>query len=340
MKKIFLSILTGIIFAGLFSFGVYVLAVPPASPYSPGETTNPNCVAGSANCTVSSPVPYNGATLPLNLGSRNFTTNGIGKFGYDASNYATLVTDKNGNLIISTKSSTGGGSINLNSAIAGDAGLLSNNGTLIFGGTGGANNENLKFDFETYNDKIAVTSDSGATNLDLGSLNIVTSGSLTLGQNTPGTLMTRVKAGAPIEGDENGSLVIDSTNGRLYFRYGGAWHYMAQTAGFQIPNYETKDPISKEQLKQGDIVFGMVNETLNDGALHGVWVKAQSALSSLGIIFKNGVTNISNLATEKFSAKTARINKLEMVDSVTGNIYCLLIENGDLKKEKGTCPAK
>ncbi len=337
MKKILLSFFVGIVFAGLFSFGYYVLAVPPASPYSPGATIEPNCAAGSTNCTVSAPVPYTGATSSVNLGSHNFTVNGTGKFGYDASNYSTLSTDKDGNLTIATKSSGGQGSINLNSAVAGDATILSNNGTLVLGATGGLNNENITFDFETYKDKIAVTSDSGALTLDLGSFNIVTNGNLTLGQSTPGTLSTRVKNGAPTESDENGALVVDSTNGRLYFRYGGAWHYVAQTAGFQIPNYETKDPISGEQLKDKDIVLGMINETLPDGALHGVWVKATGAFASLGIIFKNGVTQISNLVVETFTAKTAKINSLEMTDKATGILYCVSIENGSWHREKGEC---
>lgn len=340
MKKILLYFFVGIVFAGLFSFGYYVLAVPPASPYAPGYTAEPNCIAGSTNCTVSAPVPYNGATSSLNLGSNNFTVNGTGKFGFDASNYSTLSTDKNGNLTIATKSSGGQGSINLNSAMTGDATILSNNGTLVLGATGGLNNENITFDFETYKDKIALNSSSGVLALDLGSLNIVTNGNLTLGQSTPGTLATRIKNGAPTEADENGALVVDSTNGRLYFRYGGEWHYIAQTAGFQIPSYETKDPVSNEQIKNGDMVLGMINETLPDGALHGVWVKATSALASLGIIFKNGVTHISNLVVDTFTAKTAKIDSLEMNDRATGVLYCVFIENGSWHREKGPCPVK
>lgn len=336
MKKIFLSILMGLVFIGVSSFGVYVFAIPPASPYAPGATTDPNCVVGSPNCTVISPVPYSGATGMVDLGSQNFSTNGIGRFGYNTSNYSTLSTDKDGNLTILTKSSTGGGGITLNSAVVGDATILSNNGTLVLGATGATNNENLKFDFETYNNKVAVTSDSGASTLDFGTLNL-TAGGLTLGQSTPGTLVTRVKAGGVVESDANGALVVDSTNGRLYFRYDSAWHYIAQTAGFQIPNYETKDPISGEEIKEGDIVLGKINQTLDDGALHGVWVKAEKALAGLGIVIRDGVTRISNLAVNKLRAKTARVNNLEMVDKATSNVYCTWIENGEWKKEKGEC---
>lgn len=336
IKKIFSTLLVAIVFAGIFSFGA-VFATPPSAPYAPGETKDPNCSVGDTNCSVTAPVPYQGALNTLNLGIRNFITNGIARFGYDASNYATVSTDKNGNMTIATKSSSGQGSVMIDSAIAGDATILSQSGTMVLGGVGGGNNENVKLDFETYKDKIAVTSDTGVTTLDLGSLNLITSGQMTMGQSTPGTLVTRVKNGTPSESDDNGSLVVDSANGRLYFRYGSAWHYIAQTAGFQIPNYEIKDPISGEQIKEGDLVIGKIDQTVKDGALHGVWTKASNIVASLGITAKDGVTLVKNMIADKITAKVARVNKLEMVDQATGGIYCMWVENDAWKKERGGC---
>jgi hypothetical protein len=215
---------------------------------------------------------------------------------------------------------------------------------------------------------LAVTSSGG---------NVTIGGTLTVGaSNTAGTLATRYLNGAPTESDANGSLVIDSADGgRLYFRYGNTWHYIAQTAGFQIPDFETVDPISGDQIEEGDIVLGMINQTFDDGALHGIWVKWDSVkaqllaeargelsqtgtlgagsvegvetetlldkvtnvLLSLGISVKDGVANITTLATQKFSADTATIKGLEMVDKATGDIYCTWIENGEWKKAKGNC---
>lgn len=387
-KNITLSILTGIVFAGLFSFGVYVSAIPPTSKYSPGDTLDPSCTVGSTNCTVLTPVTYTGASAAVDLGSQNLTTTGTVTGGtttqlkYNSTNYTTLTAASNGDLTVATTSATTGGDINLNSAVTGDATILGSTGTLVLGGTGNTNNESLKFDFETSSNKVAVTSSTGLTDIDLGSLNLISTGTLTLG-GTTGTLVTRVKAGAATESDTNGSLVVDSTNGRLYFRYGSAWHYVAQTAGFQIPDFETIDPISGDQIKEGDIVLGMINKTFEDKALHGVWVKWDSVkaellqeikdsvgvtsdggwasgspsainsisgvntatlldkitnvIASLGITIKDGVTNITNLVTEKFSAKTARIERLEMVDKATGDIYCTWVESGDWQKAKGEC---
>lgn len=305
---------------------------------------------------------------------------------YDSTNYSALTTASNGDLTIATTSATTGGNINLSSAITGDFTMLSNSGTLVLGGTSLTNNENLKLDFETSANTVGVSSSTGATAIDFGSLNLATTGSLTLGGSTTGTLVTRVKAGAASESDANGSLVVDSTNGRLYFRYGSAWHYVAQTAGFQIPADETIDPISGDQIQLGDLLLPMVSKTddgkdqFSDGALHAKYVKWSSvkaqllqelkgqggamtptelsalnnastsigtpetllekvtnSLFSLGISFENGLTNIQNLVVEKFSAKTARIEKLEMVDSATGDIYCTWLENGDWKKARGEC---
>ncbi len=86
----------GIIFAGVFSFGIYVFAAPPDSPYAPGETLNPACAAGSSNCTVTSPVPYTGATAAVNLGSQNLTTSGTVTFSGFTTNGGFLYTNGSG----------------------------------------------------------------------------------------------------------------------------------------------------------------------------------------------------------------------------------------------------
>lgn len=439
LRTFFSSALVGIIFAGLFSSAVYVLATPPTSKYSPGETLNPDCAVGSTNCAVVAPVPYTGATAALDLGSQNLTTTGtvtVGSvsnnlsafaattsaqlagvisdetgsgvlvfgtsptlttpvigvatgtsvaltnasgaqatFKYDASNYASFTAASNGDLTIATTSGSSGGTITLDTATTGDATILSTNGNIVLGGDGGTNNERLKFDFETTANEAAVSSTTGATNIDFGSLNLETTGTLTLGGSTAGTLVTRVKAGAATESDANGGLVVDSTNGRLYFRYGSAWHYVAQTAGFQIPDFETADPISGEQMKEGDIVLGLINQTFEDKALHGVWVtwnsvksqllkdlkekgvdrliaegeqknnpdpetffdKVKNGLFSLGISAKNGLTTIKELATDRLTAKVARIEQLEMVDRDTGEVYCTWVGQGEWQKAKGEC---
>ncbi len=282
-----------------------------------------------------------------------------------ASNYADLLTTSGGNLTITPS----GGLINIGSATG--MAMSATNGVLTMAGLkSSGNNENLTFDFETTANTVAVTSTTGVSN-------ITWTGNLTLGGNTTvGTLVTRVATSAPTEADVNGSLVVESGDGgRLYFRYGGAWHYVAQTAGFQIPNLETIDPISGEQIEEGDVVLGMVDKTLEDKALHGIWVKWDSVkaqllaeargelsktgtwgtgaisdvktetlldkvtnvLFSLGISAKDGVTSITQLAVERFSAKNARVETLEMIDKTTGEIYCTWVENGELIKAKGEC---
>lgn len=396
-KYLFLPLLAGAVVAGLFYTTVYIFADPPSSPYTPPAPLEPGCGPTGTNCTVRAPIPYVGANSNVDLGSYNLTTTGTGTFGpivgtsstltktsgaqetlkYDSSNYATLTVASNGDLTVATTSGSTGGNITLTSAVTGDATILGSTGTLVWGGSGGTNNESLKLDFETSANTVAVTSSTGVTSIDFGSLALSTTGTLTLGGSTTGTLVTRVKAGAATESDTNGSLVVDSTNGRLYFRYGAAWHYVAQTAGFQIPDFETVDPISGEQIKEGDIVLGMINKTFEDKALHGVWVtwdsvknqliqdivkaggisansplaleaslkggsetlvdRVKNSLFSLGVSFKNGVTNIKRLAVQRSETEVARIKKLELVDSETGELYCTWIKNGEWQKVKGEC---
>jgi len=188
------------------------------------------------------------------------------------------------------------------------------------------------------------------------------------------------QTGTPVA-DTTGTAPIayDTTNNRLYiYNPTGTpvWKYIAITGGFQIPDYETVDPISGEKIKEGDIVLGMINQKMEDEALHGVWVtwnsvkkqllaeargelskttgqwgsgtvegigtetfldKIKNILFSLGISVKDGLVSIANLAVEKLSVKNARVETLEMVDSTTGDIYCTWIADGQWQKVKGEC---
>ena len=99
------------------------------------------------------------------------------------------------------------------------------------------------------------------------------SGSTVLGSNG---ITTKVIAGACSDSNAqgtDGTMCIDSTDGRVYFRYSGAWHYAAQTAGFQIPNIVTDGTNETQGLGVGDYVIGHLNQRLSDGALHGLYVK-------------------------------------------------------------------
>jgi len=119
----------------------------------------------------------------------------------------------------------------------------------------------------------------------------------------------------------------------------------------------------------------MVNATMPNDNLHGIWVtwasvkaqllaeargelskdgvwgsgeidgvsgetfltKLQNTLYTIGISVKDGVVSIANLAVQKSDTDIARIKKMEMVDSTTGEIYCTWIAGGEWVKIKGDC---
>ncbi|QQR78763.1 MAG: hypothetical protein IPJ68_00545 [Candidatus Moraniibacteriota bacterium] len=149
-------------------------------------------------------------------------------------------------------------------------------------------------------------------------------------------LATKVNAGAcsdtTFTRDTNGTICVDSTNGRIYFRYGGAWHYSAQTAGFQIPSYETA-PLSKltsdaetelenalpfdttnhpeyltQRLQAGEFLIPYVDEYLEDGAVHGLYARfgdvksklfgeEQQQIADLSLQTTANITTLSELQT-------------------------------------------
>jgi len=308
-------------------------------------------------------------------GTGGFTTTGLGTFGSLKDTeltsgripYATTA-----GLLTDSANLTYDGT-NLQVAGTGASQILSASGLLLLGSnkTSG-NDETLTFDFEGTANKVAVTSDTVVTVLDLGTI-ALSSGSYISG--TP-IITSVVTSGPPGTSPADGALIVDSgDSGRLYVRYGSAWHYIGVTAGFQIPNFETTDPISGDEIKEGDIVLGMVNQTLDDKALHGVWVKWNSVkaqllaeargelsqtgtwgegsiagvktetlldkvtnvLSTLGVSIENGITKIKELAVEKSTTDIARIKKMEMIDEDTGDIYCTWIKAGEWVKVKGEC---
>jgi hypothetical protein len=76
----------------------------------------------------------------------------------------------------------------------------------------------------------------------------------------------------------------------------------------------------------------------------GIGVKAiaeklQNITSSTIDFVSNAVSYVKELIAEKIIAKRARLDKIEMVDQYTGEIYCVWIENGEWKKVKGECDA-
>ena len=94
-----------------------------------------------------------------------------------------------------------------------------------------------------------------------------------------GLIGTMVKAGAFTDSDFaggvfNSPLGVDQTNGRIYFRYLGAWHYVNQTAGFEIPIGETDCPACGKAMQRGEAVAGILNGYKPDGGLHGLWKHA------------------------------------------------------------------
>ncbi len=74
----------------------------------------------------------------------------------------------------------------------------------------------------------------------------------------------------------------------------------------------------------------------------------QQSLASLGMMVDNGIARVRELVADRLVAnnaeikkqlktKTAVIQKLQMVDQRTGDMYCTWIENGEWKKVRGNC---
>jgi hypothetical protein len=65
-------------------------------------------------------------------------------------------------------------------------------------------------------------------------------------------------------------------------------------------------------------------------------------LEKLGLLIENGVAKIEKIfakeiMVEKIKSEEIETTRIKIKDKATGEIYCLWIENGELRKEKGNC---
>ena len=106
-----------------------------------------------------------------------------------------------------------------------------------------------------------------------------------------------------------------------------------EVTGFAI------DDIINDQYSQGTSTESQISDSSDEesGLLSEFVQKIKQALSSLGLFIENGIANIQEIVTEKLTAQKARLDKIEMVDQNTGEIYCTWIEDGEWVKEKGEC---
>ncbi len=101
LKKPYLGYVLGLVLALTFSAVVYVYATPPASPYNPGDTLNPNCAPGDANCTVTAPLSGSSTQgyIPFYSASSSVVTSTISFFWNNTNKRLGIGTSTPNNLI-------------------------------------------------------------------------------------------------------------------------------------------------------------------------------------------------------------------------------------------------
>ena len=131
-------------------------------------------------------------------------------------------------------------------------------------------------------------------------------------------------------------LVGQNAGGYLSLDYPKFTAYLLEVAKNQQSQI---DSISLQLTEQG-----LINSTTTvdsaEESENSLLAKVRNILESLGLAIYDGVANLRRVVVETFSAKTARVEQLEMVDKATGEIYCTWIENGVWEKTEGACDAE
>ena len=268
------------------------------------------------------------------------------RFSYDASNYATLSAAGNGDLTITNSTTT-------------ESSVIVGNGTA-------SQDVSLRFDGQNQDYYLGLdNSDSDKFMIGLGSaigttpyLTILSTGLVGIGTTTPAY-------GLQIAGDIvptanslyslgtstlkwSNIYAASSTVGDLIF--GNDFRFVEdyETPQALILKNQNGEEVMRVDENGNMILIGSIssNSTQASSSQTGeaessegssFIERVKNALVSLGLAIENGVARLKELITDKLTAKTARIEKLEMVDKATGEIYCNWIENGEWQKTKGEC---
>src|SRR5260221_1772382 len=259
-------------------------------------------VGGTGNLTISP----TGTTLNIGDGTNGYITTFSGKTGTSNNISLDNGTDANPDL---TLSSLADRYLNLTNSGAGTMGMTVEGAVTIGSNTtpvgkldvsGAITGKALAMFNETGNQAIFTASASGVAKFTVQHSGLVDA--------TADGSSTKVVAGAIVDGSYTGTGVdglmgVDSSDGRFYFRYGGAWHYVAQTAGFQIPNYETfaydfdtKSFDTTKPLADGDFLVPFAEKRMSDGAVHGLYARIKDVADK---IFKDVQLVVNSLLTNK-----------------------------------------
>ena len=100
--------------------------------------------------------------------------------------------------------------------------------------------------------------------------------------------------------------------------------------GLALDNYD-QEGIGKV------LVFVNPHWSMGKLAEGSLTLAVKNSLKKLGLLLGEGISQVKKLIAEEIITKKARVEKLEMIDQVTGQIWCTLIENGEWVRTKGEC---
>ena len=268
------------------------------------------------------------------------------RFSYDASNYATLSAAGNGDLTITNSTTT-------------ESSVIVGNGTA-------SQDVSLRFDGQAQDYYLGLdNSDSDKFMIGLGSaigttpyLTILSTGLVGIGTTTPAYALQIAGDIVPTANNLyslgtstlkwSNIYAASSTVGDLIF--GNDFRFVEdyETPQALILKNQNGEEVMRVDENGNMILIGSISSNSTQASSFqigeaessegGSFIeRVKNALVSLGLAIENGVARLKELITDKLTAKTARIEKLEMIDKATGETYCSWIENGEWQKAKGEC---
>jgi hypothetical protein len=127
-----------------------------------------------------------------------------------------------------------------------------------------------------------------------------------------------------------GSVPDDKKNGAVLF-----YNQISGQMEIYVPWNEAYYTLGGNQITEnGEVGTGELT-----GMTSGVaFVETlKTGLASLGAVITEGVDGFKNLVIDTITTKKVKMEKMEMVDQETGEVYCMWLANGEWQKIKGDC---
>jgi hypothetical protein len=136
---------------------------------------------------------------------------------------------------------------------------------------------------------------------------------------------------------------IKSILPEIYSEQNGIMGYKSDHLSFYLLELAQKQEKEIEGLKASLSLnaLGMIETDIksafDETIINRISSLIKDVLEKLGLFIENGVASVKKLIADEAKINKLQVDRFEMKEKETGDIYCIWMEKGELQKQKGEC---